>query len=98
MAKEAGSDCAIPVRSSMPFIRVSVTDAKTQIDPTLGFEIVTEVAGVPERILVPRDTWQDAKVFDSAARKLAGLFVKDFEPFAAGTDKSVGNAGPRVEP
>ena len=70
--------------------------AETQTDPIFGFEIVTSVPGVPPEILVPRETWNDGKAYDRAAKRLARLFVNNFEPFAAGTDPAVAAAGPRA--
>ena len=66
-----------------------LANAPTSTDPVFGLHTVTACPGVPGEILIPRETWPDKAAFDAAARKLAGLFRKNFEPYAA-------NAGPRV--
>jgi hypothetical protein len=68
--------------------------AKTGCDPVFGFDIVTEVPGVPSEILVPRHAWGDKAAHDSTARKLAGLFNKNFETYAAGASAEVKAAAP----
>ena len=74
----------------------SLVKVKTERDPVFGFEIVTEVPGVPSEILRPRDAWADKAAYDTTARKLAGLFVKNFETYAAGASDEVRAAGPVI--
>jgi phosphoenolpyruvate carboxykinase (ATP) len=57
---------------------------------------VTEVPGVPSEILRPRDAWTDKAAYDGTARKLAGLFNKNFETYAAGASTEVKAAAPKV--
>jgi phosphoenolpyruvate carboxykinase (ATP) len=70
--------------------------AKTERDPTFGFEIVTEVPGVPPEILHPRNCWADKAAYDATAKKLAALFTKNFETYAAGASAEVKAAGPKA--
>ena len=72
----------------------SLASAKTERDRVFGFDIVTEVAGVPAEILRPRDAWSDKAAYDATAKKLAGLFVKNFEAYAAGASDEVKAAAP----
>jgi len=53
------------------------------------------VPDVPSNVLKPRDTWADKAAYDAQAKKLAGLFQKNFEKYAAGVPQSVRNAGPK---
>src|SRR6201988_2215184 len=62
----------------------ALVNAKTEHDPVFGFDIVTEVPGVPAEILRPRASWADKSAYDATAKKLAGLFNKNFETYAAG--------------
>ena len=57
--------------------------------------MVTACPGVPGDILVPRETWADKSAYDVAAKKLAGLFHKNFEPYAANAGPHVAAAGPQ---
>ena len=47
-------------------------------------------------MLDPRKTWSDGAAYDAQAKKLAGLFRKNFEQFAAAVSSAVREAGPRI--
>ena len=59
-----------------------------------GFEIVTEVPDVLPEILRPRAAWADQAAYDATAKKLAGLFNKNFETYAKGASAEVKAAAP----
>jgi phosphoenolpyruvate carboxykinase (ATP) len=63
-------------------------------DPVFGVEVPTSVPGVPNEILNPRNTWSDKDAYDAQARKLAAMFVKNFEQFAAQTPANILSAAP----
>jgi phosphoenolpyruvate carboxykinase (ATP) len=65
-------------------------------DPVFGIEVPTSVPGVPAEVLTPRSTWPDAAGYDAQATKLAEMFRKNFETFAAQVPSSVSEAGPVV--
>jgi phosphoenolpyruvate carboxykinase (ATP) len=71
-------------------------DVPTTTDPIFGVEVPTSCPNVPAEFLQPRSTWQDKAAYDVQARKLAQMFVENFEDFAAGVPESVRMAGPRV--
>lgn len=64
-------------------------------DPVFGLSIPTKVEGVPGEILNPRDAWEDKAGYDSAAKRLAELFHKNFESYADRASEKIRNAGPR---
>jgi phosphoenolpyruvate carboxykinase (ATP) len=68
--------------------------AKTARDPVFGFDIVVECPGVPAEILRPRESWAEKAAYDAAAKKLATLFNKNFETYAAGASTEVKAAAP----
>jgi phosphoenolpyruvate carboxykinase (ATP) len=72
----------------------ALASAKTERDSVFGFDTVVEVPGVPSDILHPRDSWADKSAYDSTAKKLAGLFNKNFETYAAGASAEVKAAAP----
>jgi phosphoenolpyruvate carboxykinase (ATP) len=67
---------------------------KTQIDPILGLAIPTEIKGVPAKVLNPRETWPDPAAYDAQAKRLAGMFRKNFDKFGS-VDAATKNAGPK---
>jgi phosphoenolpyruvate carboxykinase (ATP) len=92
-------------RINLPFTRAMVRAAlsgaldtvPTREDPVFGLHVPTEVPGVPARMLEPRSTWADADAFDRQARKLAGMFVRNFDSYADQVAPEIRAAGPRSE-
>jgi phosphoenolpyruvate carboxykinase (ATP) len=74
----------------------ALADAKVQRDPVFGFDVVSDCPNVPREILTPRECCADPKAYESAARKLAGLFVENFKQYEAGAGAEVKAAGPVV--
>jgi len=73
-----------------------LTAAKYSADPVFGVMVPDSVPDVPAKVLKPRDTWADKAAYDAQAARLAGLFQKNFEKYAAGVPQSVRDAGPKV--
>lgn len=71
-------------------------DAKFEIDPVFGLAIPTEVEGVPDDILVPKNTWKNKDAYDQKAEKLAGMFAENFEQFEEAASQELIKAGPKV--
>lgn len=67
-----------------------------QEDAVFGVAVPQACPGVPSEILNPENTWEDKEAYKTQARKLAELFVKNFEHFADGVSAEVKAAGPRV--
>ena len=63
-------------------------------DANFGFAVPRHVEGVDPTILNPRDTWADPRAYDAMARKLVGMFVKNFARFEAGVSAEVRAACP----
>ena len=56
------------------------------IDPFFGFAIPQQCPGVPEEILMPKNTWENKEVYEKKARELAEKFkekFKQYEPFVS---------------
>jgi phosphoenolpyruvate carboxykinase (ATP) len=71
-----------------------LASAPTQKDPVFGLNVVSSCPNVPAEILIPKNTWADQAAYDAMARKLAGLFIKNFEQYASGASAEVKAAGP----
>ncbi len=51
-------------------------------DPILGLSVPTKCEGVPEAVLLPRNTWTDQAAYDAMAQKLKGMFVAEAKKYA----------------
>ena len=72
----------------------SLADVRMDPDPYFGFLVPSAAPGVDERVLHPRQTWGDPDAYDRQARKLAGMFQKNFEQFRDTAPPEVAAAGP----
>jgi phosphoenolpyruvate carboxykinase (ATP) len=63
-------------------------------DPVFGFEVPTQVPGVPTEVLSPRTTWSDPAGYDKQAERLAAMFRDNFEQYRSEVPASVAAAGP----
>lgn len=73
----------------------ALDEARTVEDGVFGLLVPQHVPNVPDSLLSPRGTWLDAATYDAEARRLAGMFRKNFERFAAEVAADVAAAGPR---
>jgi len=67
---------------------------ETRQDPIFGLHVPVSVPGVPDEVLMPRQTWADPAAYDEQAKKLAAMFRENFEKFAADVSEAVRAAGP----
>jgi phosphoenolpyruvate carboxykinase (ATP) len=67
--------------------------SELRTDPVFGLGVPKEIPGVPSKVLDPRATWADSAAYDSQAKKLAGMFRKNFEKFANASE-AIKSAGP----
>ncbi len=67
----------------------SLADVAFRKDPNFGFEVPVSVQGVPDLLLDPRRTWDDGAAYDAQARKLVGMFAKNFEQYQKVIDEDV---------
>ncbi len=65
-------------------------------DPYFGFSVPTSVPGVEPHLLNPIKTWKNKAEFDQTARKLVGMFQKNFVKFEEHVDADVRAAAPEV--
>ena len=54
----------------------------TTTEPNFGLAIPKKVEGVPTKMLTPENTWRSKKSFAANAKKLAGMFRKNFAEYA----------------
>src|SRR4051794_304988 len=74
----------------------SLKNAQFRTDKYFGFAVPTSVPGIETKILNPDQTWADGKAFDETARKLVGMFQKNFAKYEQTVDAEVRAAAPEV--
>jgi phosphoenolpyruvate carboxykinase (ATP) len=74
----------------------SLRNANYRTDPYFGFSVPTSVAGIEPHLLYPMKTWKDKAEFDQTARKLVGMFQKNFSKYENHVDADVRAAAPEV--
>ena len=66
---------------------------ETVKDDIFGLNIPAHVPGVPDEVLIPRNTWEDKTAYDTKAKELATAFHKNFEKFTNASE-AIKQAGP----
>lgn len=75
-----------------------ILSAPTKHIPYFNFEVPTALPGVDSKILDPRDTYADPKVWEEKAVDLASRFVKNFAKYEVNlAGKALVKAGPEVK-
>jgi phosphoenolpyruvate carboxykinase (ATP) len=98
-----GGPYGVGKRMNLTYTRAMVTAALNgEIDKVpvkhhdiFNLDMPTSCPGVPDNVLDPRNTWSDKDKYDAAAKRLAALFVKNFEKFGS-VQKEIVDAGPKV--
>lgn len=73
-----------------------LNDVEYVVDPIFGVEVPTSCPDVPATVLTPKNTWSKGDAYDQQARKLARMFVENFEQFEAEVSDEVKAAGPNA--
>ena len=63
--------------------------------PFFQLEIPTRLDGVEAKILNPKNTWENASLFNATAKELALMFIKNFEKYIT-KDLDFSQAGPKL--
>ena len=50
-------------------------------EPSMGLSVPTKCDGVPDEVLLPRNTWKDKEAYDAMAQKLKGLFEAEAKKY-----------------
>ena len=74
----------------------SLDEVPTLVDPVFGLAVPESCPGVPDNVLIPERTWGDPDAFRQAAARLARLFHRNFEKYAAEASPEVLSAAPKV--
>ncbi|MBE6919535.1 MAG: phosphoenolpyruvate carboxykinase (ATP), partial [Ruminococcaceae bacterium] len=90
-------------RTKLSYTRAMVTAAlngdlekgEFVTDPFFGVAVPTKVAGVPDELLIPENTWEDKTVYAAKAKELAKSFVENFKKYTHMSAEVVA-AGPKA--
>jgi phosphoenolpyruvate carboxykinase (ATP) len=91
-------------RMKLRFTRAMVTAAlngtfdsvEYKHNSTFNLDVPQSCPNVPSEIMNPRDTWADKAAYDAMAKKLAGMFEKNFAEKYPNMPKNVVDAGPKA--
>jgi phosphoenolpyruvate carboxykinase (ATP) len=101
----SGGPYGVGKRINLPYTRAMVRavlsgalkDVSMREDPNFGIMVPESCPDIPKDVLDPRSTWSDSRAYDAQAQKLAGMFIENFEQFAADASADVRSAGPRMK-
>ncbi len=90
-------------RTKLSYTRAMVTAAlngdlekgEFVTDPFFGVAVPTKVAGVPDELLIPENTWEDKAAYQAKAQELAKSFVENFKKYTH-MSADVVAAGPKA--
>ena len=78
-------------------INGSIDEAETKHIPIMNLTVPTKLNNVDEGLLDPRDTYADAKEWETKATKLAEMYLKNFEQYCDNDDaKALVPSGPQL--
>jgi phosphoenolpyruvate carboxykinase (ATP) len=97
-----GGKYGVGKRMAIPYTRLMVSAAvegklknvEFVTEPAFGLAVPKHVPGVPDEVLMPRDSWADKAEYDKTAAHLAELFEKNIQKFDV--SEQVRNAGPKA--
>ncbi len=73
-----------------------IEKAEFRHDSIFNVDIPQSCADVPSEVMNPRDTWADKDAYDETARRLAGMFQKNFSDNYPDMDPEIAGAGPKA--
>ncbi|MGB8313212.1 MAG: phosphoenolpyruvate carboxykinase [Aestuariivirga sp.] len=95
-----GTGHRMPIKATRALLAAAMNgeldNAEHRTDPHFGFAVPKAVASVDEKILNPRETWADKQAYDTQARKLVSMFVKNFDTFKGHVGPDVMDASPQM--
>ncbi|MEO6819889.1 MAG: phosphoenolpyruvate carboxykinase (ATP) [Ginsengibacter sp.] len=100
----SGGPYGVGQRMKLEYTRAMITAAlegklenvEYEAHSVFGMMMPNECPGVPSEVLRPRNTWANKEEYDLKAKELAGMFVKNFEKFAANANEEILAAAPKV--
>jgi len=80
-----GTGSRMPIQATRALLSAaldgSLGSVNYRVDKFFGFEVPESVNGVPDKLLNPRDTWENKEAYDDQVHKLITMFNKNFEQY-----------------
>ncbi len=93
-----GAGSRIAIQETRKMVRAILSDSLDGVgfrkDEVFGFDVPITCPGVDDRLLTPRDTWNDPEAYDRQVADLAAQFRKNFDQFRPLVTPEVAAAGP----
>lgn len=74
----------------------TIENTTWKTDPLFGWELPESISDVDSNVLSPRNTWSNPEEYDAAEKKLASMYVKNFEKYAGKGDVDYTQFGPKL--
>ena len=100
----SGGGYGVGNRMKLKYTRAMITAAlngeldnvEFETHPIFGMQMPKTCPNVPREILHPRYTWANRDDYDKAAKKLAQMFITNFEKYAPGISDEILAAAPKA--
>ena len=96
-AGNGGSRMKLPLTRAMVTACLNGEIEKSEFvtDPIFNVLVPKTCPNVPDDVLSPKNTWADKAAYDEMAKKLAGMFQKNFAKYT-NMDQKIVDAGPKA--
>ncbi|MCT4684129.1 MAG: phosphoenolpyruvate carboxykinase (ATP), partial [Roseicyclus sp.] len=88
-----GTGSRMPIRATRALLTAALdgtlNKGEFRRDPNFGFDVPLTCRGVPDILLDPRRTWNDAAAYDRQAQKLVQMFADNFAQYVPYIDDDV---------
>ena len=74
----------------------SIHNSEFYKNELFGFEVPIHIPGLKSDICKPRNMWNDKELYDIEAKKLANMFVKNYEKYKDKKFTDYSNFGPKI--
>jgi phosphoenolpyruvate carboxykinase (ATP) len=95
-----GTGSRISIRYSRAMLHAALDGQLDSVeqwtDPLFHLSVPTSCPGVPDALMLPRETWADKAAYDTQAQRLAGMFAEAFAKYSEGVSPAVRAAAPGV--
>lgn len=100
----SGGAYGVGNRMKLSYTRAMITAAlngeldnvEFEAHPVFGMMMPKTCPNVPSEILNPKSTWENKDEYDATAKKLAEMFINNFEKYAANVEDEILAAAPKV--